>query len=25
MHPIGSIVDLAESATEFPKIGEFRR
>ncbi len=24
-HPIGSIVRLAESATEFPKIGEYRR
>jgi hypothetical protein len=25
MHPIGSIVQLAESATEFPKISEYRR
>lgn len=25
VHPIGSIVQLAESATEFPKIGEYRR
>ncbi len=24
-HPIGSIVQLAESAAEFPKIGEYRR
>jgi hypothetical protein len=25
VHPIGSIVQLAESATEFPKISEYRR
>ena len=25
VHPIGSIVQLAESATEFPRIGEYRR